>query len=334
MLGNIRRWGFAVIVFVGSAPSLMAQSNWAEPLVNLKKLEFGVIATGAEAVKIVTIENTTQSTVHISGTNTGCRCAEAGAPGKTTLEPGEKTTLEVRMNTRSFKQQRDTSLSIFFDAPQFAEVRIPISAYIRTDVVFEPGKVDFGKVDFLTGGKTTVRIAYAGRNDWQIRDVKISSKELTVTRKEVSRANGNVTYDLEVNLAPEAKPGRIRDIITLVTDDATNPYVPLIVEAAIVPDIVISNPNVAIRSLKPGQTTTVKVVIQGKKPFLVEEVDCQKMDDCFNVKMNDKADKLQVVEMEFTAPDKAGKFSEEMIVRVKDRADTLKFTVSGVINGG
>lgn len=334
MLGNIGYLAVAAVVAVVAAPAAVAQSSWADPLVDVKKLDFGVIATGSEAVKVVTIENTTQYPVQISSISTGCRCAEVGQPGKTLLQPGEQTTLEVRMNTRSFKGQRDTSLSIYFDAPQFAEVRIPISAYIRTDVVFEPGKVDFGKLDFLAGKTTTVRIAYAGRPDWKIKDVRITSKELTAVLRETARAGGTVAYDLDMTLAPETKPGKIRDIVTLVTDDASNPYVPLIVEANIVPDITINNPSIAIRSLKPGQTTIVRLTVQGNKPFLIEDVDCQKMNDCFEVKMSDKENKIQIVEMQFTAPDKPGKFNEEMIVRVKGREETLKFTVSGSISGG
>jgi len=334
MLGNIGYLAVAAVVAVVAAPVAVAQSSWADPLVDVKKLDFGVIATGSEAVKVVTIENTTQYPVQISSISTGCRCAEVGQPGKTLLQPGEQTTLEVRMNTRSFKGQRDTSLSIYFDAPQFAEVRIPISAYIRTDVVFEPGKVDFGKLDFLAGKTTTVRIAYAGRPDWKIKDVRITSKELTAVLRETARAGGTVAYDLDMTLAPETKPGKIRDIVTLVTDDASNPYVPLIVEANIVPDITINNPSIAIRSLKPGQTTIVRLTVQGNKPFLIEDVDCQKMNDCFEVKMSDTENKIQIVEMQFTAPDKPGKFNEEMIVRVKGREETLKFTVSGSISGG
>jgi hypothetical protein len=35
--------------------------------------------------------------------------------------------------------------------------------------------------------------------------------------------------------------------------------------------------------------------------------------------------------MEFTAPDKPGKFAEKMIVKVKDREEPLSFIVSGSI---
>jgi hypothetical protein len=338
MLGNICRSTVVVMGLILVSPSLFAQGSWADALVDKKKLEFGVIATGAEAVQVVSIENSTSATLHISSWTTACRCAEASAPGKTLLQPGEKTFIEVRMNTRSFKGQRDTSLSIYFDSPQFAEVRVPISAYIRTDIVFEPSSVDFGSLDFLSGGKKTVRIAYAGRPDWNIRDVKFPGKDLTGKLTEVSRVGGNVVYDLEVTLDPKTKPGRFRDIITLVTDDAAHPNVPLITLATVVPDIRITTPDIAVRNskgqlvpLKPGETTIVKVILQGNKPFLIQDVDCQQMQDCFEVKMSEKENKLQIVEMKFTAPEKVGKFSEEMIVKIQGREDVLKFNVSGSI---
>lgn len=236
------------------------------------------------------------------------------------------------MNTLSFSKQRDTSLSIYFDAPQFAEVRIPISAYIRTDVVFEPGKIDFGPVDFLAGATRKVRILYAGRPDWTIRSVKISGKQLSYDLKEASRQGSNVAYDLEMTLAKDARPGRLRDIVTLVTDDAANPYVPLIVEGEIVPDIRISKIHNSLGMLKPGQTTVVRLVVNGKAPFLVEDVDCKSLQDCFRVKMSDKKDKVQIINMEFTAPETRGKFSEEMVVKIKGRDELYKFTVSGAVN--
>ena len=88
MLGNICRSTVVVMGLILVSPSLFAQGSWADPLVDKKKLEFGVIATGAEAVQVVSIENSTQATLHISSWSTACRCAEASAPGKTLLQPG------------------------------------------------------------------------------------------------------------------------------------------------------------------------------------------------------------------------------------------------------
>ena len=55
------------------------------------------------------------------------------------------------------------------------------------------------------------------------------------------------------------------------------------------------------------------------------------MQGCFEVKKSEKENKLQIVEMKFTAPEKVGKFNEEMIVKIQGREDVLKFNVSGSI---
>lgn len=331
-------WCLLAIASLAGSQAAFGQSNWAEELVDVKELDFGVIATGAEAEKSITIENTLQYPVYVSHVTTACKCAEL-RPKDTALEknrllPGEKLTLRIGINTYAFKQERKTSASIFFSEPQYAEVRIPIHAYIRTDVVFKPGKVEFGSLDFLKGAKTNIRIEYAGRPDWQIRSVKSSNSDIVAVPREIMRVGQNVTYDLEVTLGTKARPGRIRDLITLVTDDAANPYVPLMVEGVVVSQFVLANSNISISPMKPGQTTTVRLIVRGKEPFLIEDVDCKEMSDCFDVKFGDDPKTLQQVELEFTAPNKEGKFSEELVVKIKGHDEVLRCVISGRITGG
>lgn len=333
MLGKLLTFGLAIFVICSAHTSAIAQDSWAQRLVEPQKLDFGVIAAGSESIRVLTIENTTEAVVHIVGASPGCQCVMPGEPSQRLLQPGEKATFEVRMNTRSYKHQRDTFLTITFDAPQPDIVRIPVSAYIRTDVVFTPGKVDFGSVEVGTGGEVTCKIAYAGRPDWKILNVKYTNKDLNATLDEIERnpGLGTVDYELKMTLAATARPGRIREMITIVTDDAASPNVPLMVEGVVKSDITLANDNVKIRDLKPGEVTTVKIVVQGTKPFVVEDVDCPKMQDCFKVKLDTAEKKLQIVELEFTAPNTPGKFTEVLVVKIKGREDTYRCTVSGQI---
>lgn len=332
MLGALGRIGCVAAVCVASAGTVCAQGSWADQLVDRRSIDFGVVATGADTMQVVTVKNITGATVHISGVTTACTCAQAGQPSATLLQPGESATIEVRINTKQFSKKRDTSLTIFFDAPQIASVLIPISAYIRTDVVFDPGMIRFGNVEYGTDAQVTVKVAYAGRPDWKITDVKMGSPDLSATLKETRRAGGLVDYELTMKLSSTARPQRLRDLVTLVTDDAANPHVPLMVEGIVVPDISISPESVQIRPLAPGESTTVRVVIRGSKPFVVEDVNCAGMDDCFEVKLEPKTNKLCFVDIKFVAPQRPGKFSEQMIVKIEGREQTIEFPVSGVIN--
>lgn len=331
MFGNLKH-----SVLVGAivlCPAIArAQGDWASELFETKKIDFGVIATGSETLQVVRVRNTTETTVRIAGTSTSCACAHAEPPAQSVLQPGEETTIDVSMNTRQFKQRKDSNLIVRFDAPRYAEVRIPITAYIRTDVVFNPGRVQFGKREFGEGGAVTVQIAYAGRSDWTIEDVKINHKRLTATLKETQRRAGRVDYALTMTLDPLTRPGRVRDLVTLVTDDSRNPHVPLMVEGTVVPDISITPETVQIRPLAPGQTTTVRVVLKGRKPFLIEDIDCESLSDCFKVRLKDTPNVLHIVDLEFSAPQKPGQFREDMIVKVAGREEPLRFQVSGRIN--
>ena len=333
MLGKLVIFGLAIVAVCIGHSSAVAQNSWAQQLVQPQKLDFGVIAAGSECLRILTIENTTNAVVHIVGASPGCQCVIPGDPSQSLLQPGEKATLEVRMNTRSYKHQRDTYLTITFDAPGLDVVRIPVSAYIRTDVVFTPGKIDFGSTQVGAGGEVTCKIAYAGRADWKILDIKYTNPDLNATLKEVARnaSLGTVDFELTMTLAPTARAGRIREIVTIVTDDQASPNVPLMVEGIIKHDITLANDNVKIRDLKPGEMTTVKFVVQGAKPFTVEDVNCPKMQDSFKVKLDATEKRVQTVELQFTAPNTPGKFSEELIVKIKGREETYRCTVSGLI---
>jgi hypothetical protein len=334
MLRKFATIGLTIIALCATGSSVLAQGTWADQLVEPRKIDFGVIATGSESVREIKITNTTNNVVHISGAAPGCQCVIPGDPSRSLLQPGEEATLEVRMNTRSFKQQRDTYLTITFDAPQLATVRVPVTAYIRTDVVFTPGKIDFGSRELGAGGEVTCKIAYAGRSDWKILDIKYSNKDLNAVLKEISRnpGAGTADFELKMTLAPNASVGKIREIVTIVTDDAASPNVPLMVEGIVKSDITLANDSLSLGALRPGDIKTVQVVVQGTKPFAVADVDCPKMPGCFNAKFGTEEKKLQIIKLEFTAPNNPpAKFTEELIISIKNRQETYQCTVSGEI---
>ncbi|MEY3176599.1 MAG: hypothetical protein RLZZ436_4513 [Planctomycetota bacterium] len=326
----------AVLIFTCISANAVAQQGWASALLDRKKLDFGVIATGSEAIETLKVTNNLASTVQLSGVSTGCQCASAMIVGPRQLAPNQSTTIEVRINTLAYTRKRETTLTIGFDAPSFTTVEVPIEAYIRTDVVFDPGKLDFGSVEFGKGAEQSVKVTYAGRPTWTIVGVKCSDPALKCEARVVARndpaVNGiNVEYSLRFQLSAEARAGRFQEYVTLETDDASNPYIPLMVQGTVLPDFSISNPRIEIKALRPGQTATVRVVVRGIRPFVVSGVDCGGLEECFTVRKGEVPEKLQVVDMQFTAPARPGRFTEKMQLKVEGREQSLEFSVSGVI---
>ena len=311
--------------------SITAADDWARPMIITKKVDFGVIATGSEAKKLVEIRNIYDRAVHISSVGTTCGCS-AAAVGQTTIIPGDTGTVEVQMNTHKFRQKKDSNLIIRFDAPQFAEIRIPITAYIRSDVVFDPGLIRFYNVNLGQEATAVVNIRYAGRSDWEIVGVKTDNPLLKTQLKLSQRRNDRIDYQLAVQLDSRAKAGRIRDLITIVTNDKNNPYVPLMVEGAVVPDITVTSSLVKFRPVRAGDIVQHRIVVKGRKAFRIESIDCDSMSDCFEAKVPLDERLVHVVPVKFNAPQDPGQFDDELIIRIAGRADPLRLRVRGVIN--
>jgi hypothetical protein len=334
LLGQVRIMKLGIFGSFCLAGSLMSTANaddWAKPMIQTKMVDFGVIATGSEAKKLVEIKNIYNETVHISNVKTTCGCSAAAA-GKTTIEPGGTTTVQVKMNTLKFRKKKDSNLIIRFDAPRFAEIRIPIRAYIRSDVVFDPGMIRFNNVDQGQEAISVVNIRYAGRADWDIVDVKVDNPLLSVDRQAGQRTGGRINYKFAVKLDSQAKAGRIRDLITIVTNDKANPYVPLMVEGTVVPEYTVTPSLVKFQPVQAGGSVQKRIVVKGKSKFRIESVDCDGMSDCFEAKVPVDEKKVHVVPIQFSAPLDPGEFEDELIIRIAGRSKPLRLRVSGVIN--
>jgi len=222
---------------------------WSDQIISTKKIEFGVIATGSETKQLVEVKNVLRETIHIAGVRTSCACV-SGKLEQSTLQPGESCFVEVKMDTQKFRQKRDANLLITIDAPRYVEHSIPVSAYIRTDVVFNPGMIRFGEVELGKPGQAVVEIAYAGRADWDIVDIKFDNAQLKAELSLPERSSGLVNFRLTMSLSEKARAGRFRDLVTIVSNDKTNPYIPLLVDGTVVPDITISPAIVKVEPAK------------------------------------------------------------------------------------
>ena len=311
-----------------------ATPDWAKKLFNTNKVDFGVIATGSDSKKFLRVTNTLSKPIHIRSATTTCGCSIA-TPSKTLLQPGEEASIEITMNTRRFKRRKDSNVIVEFDAPAFAKVFIPITAYIRTDVVFEPGMAQFGNMELAKGKTLQMKIAYAGRADWRIKELQVRNPHLTAKFDQTARENGRVDYLLEIRVKDTAPVGRLRDLITLVTDDKANPYVPLLVEANVEPDIAVTPGIVPLGTLVPGRATPSRVVIRGKAAFEIEKVESTKGIEGFKYRPTVGARNVHVLQFALTPdPKTPGKFEEEFSVWITGRPNPVTFKITGNIQPG
>lgn len=318
-------WGACVV-----APASAQELNWAEKMFDQRQIDFGVVARGSDAVARVKITNLYKQTVKISDVRTTCGCS-AGKPTKTSLESLEEGFIEVTMDTLKFTRRKDSNVIITFSEPLYQEVRIPITAYIRTDVVFDPGSVSFGAIEQGREAVRKIKLMYAGRDDWQVREIKSRSESIRAKAIETARGGGRVDYDIEVTVAANAPPGAFREQLTIVTDDQNSPHVPLLVEGNIEADVTVTPAIVSLGVLKPGEAKQFNVVIKGKQPIQIEKIECESDSGLFKVRLPQTAAQVHLLPMTITAPDKPGELSEEFTVTVNGRPAPVTFKAMGKI---
>lgn len=293
--------------------------------------DFGVIARGAEAVYRFKVTNNTGQQVHIANTRTTCGCT-AAKPSRDVLEPGEAAYIEVSMDTRKFTRRKDSNLIVTFDAPYYAEVRLPITAYIRTDVVLSPGMVNFGNVAKGAESHKTISIDYAGRDDWKILKVESKNPHITAQAVEKERAAGRVKYELIVDLKDDAPIGDLRNQLVLVTDDAQSPHVPVLIEGRVEPDITVTPRAVSFGVVYAGgDKKTVNVVLRGRKPFAIEKIESESGDPAYQVQLPTTVRPVHVLPLSVVPSSQPGKFAEKFTVTIKDMPEPVEFVARGEI---
>ena len=207
----------AMPILLGGGSTGHAQDR-AMAMFNHTTHDFGVVARGAQVDHRFSVENTYEEDPHIQSLASSCGCSTPQASRKR-LKTWEKAEILVNVDTRGFLGRKDATITVVFDQPFPAEVQLHVHAYIRSDIVVQPGAVLFGSVIQGVGAKQTASISYAGRDDWRIGRVECANPHIEASAVETNRTSGQVGYSLSVRLKPDAPPGYIHDQLVLVTND-------------------------------------------------------------------------------------------------------------------
>jgi len=257
---------FALLLLVPSAPA--AAQNWARQMFATTSHDFGTVARGSKQEFAFELENVYRQPVRIASVRSSCGCATVQVRNDR-VEGSEKTAVVVTYNTRSFLGKQNSTITVVFDRPRRAEVQLQVTGFIRSDVVFQPGAASFGTVNVGSGAETRIDIAYAGRNDWEIVDVRSANQHLEVELEETQRDSGRVSYAMLVRLKPSIPAGYVRDQLYIITNDERGGRVPLPIEGHVQSPLTISPASLFLGVLTPGQTVQKNLVVRGNQPFRI-----------------------------------------------------------------
>jgi len=263
-----------LILWMGvSAGSPVFAQEWARKMFTESSHDFGTVARGAKAEYAFTLKNPYLEDVHITSVRSSCGCAKPRIE-KPWLKTYEKGTIIAAANSTAFLGHRSATITVTMDKPFYAQVQLHIRMYIRSDVVFHPGSVQFESLEKGKPAEKQIQVSYAGRSGWKILEVKSANPHISAQVVQQNRNGGRVVYDLTVRLDEDAPVGYLKDHLMLITNDRRRPQVPVLVEGRVCSELTVSPASLFMGVVQPGDKVTKRLVVRGEKPFRIVSIKC------------------------------------------------------------
>ena len=169
--------------------------------------------------------------------------------------------------------------TVVFAPPFPAEVQLHVHAFIRGDVVVQPGAAEFGSVSQGAGASRKLKISYAGRNDWQIARIECANPHIEAVRR------GNRPHAGTGQLRPVGRISRRTRRRAIsgtswcwspTTSTPARPACRSPVEGLVVAALSVQPSPLMMGLAEAGQPVTRTLVVQGRAPFHVLAVQEQR----------------------------------------------------------
>jgi hypothetical protein len=266
---NVRHALVALIVAAFGAAPAQSQSAWAEKMFKegLSR-DFGSVPRGAQLAHRFVLTNIYAVRMEITSVKSGCGCVTAQA-AKVSLEPRESTTIDVTMDARRFTGMKTVGITVTVGPDFVSSAQLRVSANSRTDIVFNPGQVNFGTVPHGQSARQVIDVEYAGVLDWRVMEASAKDLPVDVALSELYRRPGQIGYRVQVTLKANAPVGALKGDLFLKTNDPASPLLPVLVEGMVQPNLTVAPAALNLGLVRIGETLTRRVVVRGNKPFRV-----------------------------------------------------------------
>jgi Protein of unknown function (DUF1573) len=304
----------ATTLFASLASSSLQAETWASKLFSTTNHDFGSVSRNAKCDFSFIIENIYEEDVHIAAIRSSCGCTKPILE-KRLIKTWEKAELVAQFNTRSFIGNKSAVITVVIDQPFYAEVQLTVQGHIRSDIVVEPGEVNFGEVALGTKREIPVKISYAGRPDWEIVDVRGDSEFLSVRLDPVIRRGNQSSYTMHVSVLNTAPAGDLLDELIVITNDVRDKEFTLVTSAKIAAPVTVTPSQIALGEVVDGQTKSDRFIVKGNRPFRITEIQC--LDKRFEFKLPKDAKPVHVIPFAFHGEGVAGTESVKQSLLIK-----------------
>lgn len=278
-------------------PGRVTSTNWAAKMFANTEHDFRTVGRGTSAEYHFEFENIYREDVHVAAVRTSCGCT---TPTLTSdlVGPNQRAAVVATLNTKTHIGTKAATITVVFDKPSYAEVRLKVQGHIRTDITFDPPEVDFGQFDAGLPQSREVVITRTGNPNWSITDVRSHCENLKVKLSAPQRSGGMTRYRMQVDLDGDAPEGDLRHRLTLVSNDTRFPTTEMAINGQVRSSLSISPSAVGMGSISPNGQSTKRLVVRGKEPFSIIGVECPDERLSFDLPLGKK--KLHMVTMRYT----------------------------------
>lgn len=290
--------------------------RWPDNAFAVRNHDFGTVAVGAKTEFVFPVFNPLSQRMHIRSVRASCGCTTPIVQTEY-IEPGQAGSILARFNTGTFRGKKGATLTVVIDQPFYTEVRLRVDGYIRSDMVFHPGSIDFGSINQGEPASKSTQILYAGRADWDIVDIRSNVPWLLPSKKLNSRGSGRADYEMTITVREDAPTGFFQNEIVVITNDTKRPQVPFQVSGRVESPLSISPQAIAMGSLKLGQSVEKMLVLKGARPFKVESITCNGWD--VNFAPTVAAKETHLIRARFTPNGDSG--PQKVAVEIKTAGD-------------
>lgn len=272
----------AVLALAGGLEAqapVAASEPWANKLFGgtIAK-DFGTVAKGTTIHGKFEMRNIYKVPMEVVNVQVSCgRCVRASA-SKTRLEPGETGAINFSLETRLFDQPQKTFTIRVSVGPEFiSEALLTITAHARSDIVLNPGSINFGNVARGSTPTQQLDVEYAGALDWKITEiVKNGAAPFDLRVEEFKRAGQGIRqvgYRLFATLKPTAEPGYFVETVVLKTNDANQDKFTFNITGTVQTTLSVTPAQISLSDMQPQETREFRVIVRGAQPFRITAIE-------------------------------------------------------------
>ena len=267
--------GLFVVVLVASGGfGRECAAGWADGLFRETNHDFGSVPRGSKVRHDFVLTNRLNEPVTILDVRASCGCTTGKASAQL-VPAGHSAVVEAEMDTRNFVGRKATVLFVNLVAANGgqSEVRLGVVSTILSDIVFNPGTVEFGAVSRGRPVTQTLTIDRIGQPSWRVERMISASRAIDASLVETARDGLRVSYALKVSVKPDAPAGQIRDEIRLLTNDREASVFPIQVTAMIRGDLSASPSVLSLGRVASTAGVHGKFLVRASKPFVIRAIE-------------------------------------------------------------